>query len=217
MNRYLNEVARVIRGLGLTVKPDEENESLEITDQDSPLCVAHLKGIRFHRDHINTKEKESLLSKIQDHYLTISEYISAYEKSPELKAIGLDDGYRLLAEYNRTVLAVKDHNQYGYQFATWDRTYGDTGLTLGHYTYDYETAKEEFAIRSGLVSKHKIFEDFQMKDIYRALDFYRNENPDLTIKQDDELKKIMDKIEYAVPDVESVLDTEQSSGMGMEM
>ena len=215
MSRFINEMTRVIKQEGVTVTPDAENNTTDVTFNNSPFCVIHPNGIRFHRDHIDTDEKKSLLSRIQDHYLNVAEYISAYENAPPLKAQGLEDGYNLLAEYNRVVLAVKDQGQHGYIFATWDRTYNDTGVTLGHYSYDYESAKEDFAVRAGLVSKHKIFDNDQMKDIYRALHYYRNENEDITIKQDDELKEIMEKIKYALPDAESAL--EQSSGMDMNM
>lgn len=217
MNRYFNEMARTIKKFGLIVTPYEESEMLSVFHKNSPFCEVRSNGIRYYPDFINTEEKKGLLDIVQDHHRTVSEYINAYEKAPELKAVGLDDGYRLLAEYNRVVLAVMDQKEYGYQFATWDRTYGDTGLTLGHYTNDYESAKEDFAIRSGLVSKHKVFNDDQMKDIYNALDYYRNEIENLTVKQEDAIKEIMKKIEYAVPGVESALDTEQTSGMNMEI
>jgi len=46
MNRYLKEVARVIRGLGITVSPDEENDLLDVGYQESPLCIIGTTGIR---------------------------------------------------------------------------------------------------------------------------------------------------------------------------
>ena len=217
MNRYFSEVARVIRSLGVTSPFDEESNLLQADYRESPLCTIGTNGIRYHPDHIDTEAKKKLLDQIEDKRRVISEYINAYEKAPPLTAEGLGDGYRLLAEYNRVVLAAKDMDKHGYQFATWNRTYGDTGLTHGHYSFDYESAKEDFAIRSGMVDENKLFTDEQMNDIYRAVNYFRWENEDITDKQDAAMKDIMEKIEYAIPGAESVLGTEQSSGMGMNM
>ena len=217
MNRQLKELARVIRGLGLNITPDEEKELLEVDYQGSPLCTIGINGLRFIPENAKPESRRDLIDKISDKQREIREYINAYENAPPLKAEDLEDGYKLLAEYNRVVLAVKDMDQHGYKFVTWDRTYGNTGLTLGHYVFDYEAAKQDFAVRSGLADKSRIFTNEQMTDIYRALDYYRYQNPDITVKQEDAVKDLMEKIEYAVPGVESILDTEQSSGMDMNM
>jgi len=49
-------------------------------------------------------------------------------------------------------------SSHGVQFATWQWTYDKDGLTLGHYYgNDYSTAKQDFAIRAGLIPAEKLF------------------------------------------------------------
>lgn len=217
MNRYLNEVARMIGKLGVTVASDEEKGMLNVFYQDSPFCEITNDRLRYQEVCIDTDEKKELYNKIRDLRRDITEYINAFENAPPLTAEGLPNGFRLIAEHNRVVLAAKDMGDYGYEFATWDRTYGNTGLTHGHYIYDYPAVKEDFAVRSGLVNKHRIFNDSQMKDIYIALDYNRTENPYVTYEECKAYAQIMDQIECVIPDVESTLDEEQSSGMDMNM
>ena len=47
----------------------------------------------------------------------VSEYCSAYENAPPLKATDLSGNYRSLAEFNGTVFAVKN-TEYGFEFVT---------------------------------------------------------------------------------------------------
>jgi len=67
--------------------------------------------------------------------------------------------YRILAEFNNTVLAARDNtmNGYGFEFVTWRYDRDHSGFDLGYYFEDYEQAKESFAIRSGLVEKERFY------------------------------------------------------------
>lgn len=218
MNRYLSEVSRKISGNGVTVTPDEDAGVIKVLHHNSPLCVIGADGIRYNKDHINTEQKEELLHEIRNQVPNIAEYIKAFENAPPLAAEGLEEGYCLIAEHNRVVLAGKDMGKYGYQFVTWGRTYGDTGLTHGHYMNDnYPAAKEDFVVRSGLVDSNRMFNEEQLKRVYCALDYYRWQNPDITDKQDTECKDIMEKIEHTVPDADSALHEEQSSEMNIDL
>ena len=54
------------------------------------------------------------------------------ETAPFLKAEGLEDGYKVLADFNGTVLAGVQ-SKHGVHFVTWDWAYGHTGVCHGHY------------------------------------------------------------------------------------
>ncbi len=53
--------------------------------------------------------------------------------------------------------------EYGVQFVTWDRTHNQTSLQQGHYfgpgcgAGDYTAAKQDFAVRSGLIPAGGLF------------------------------------------------------------
>ena len=80
-------------------------------------------------------------------------YMKLLETAPPLKAESLADGYRVLAEFNGTVLAGKK-TLLGAQFVTWAWDYDRRGVSNGHYYMeDYQTAKEDFTFRSGLMAR----------------------------------------------------------------
>ena len=83
-------------------------------------------------------------------------YMKLLETAPPLKAESLADGYRVLAEFNGTVLAGKK-TLLGAQFVTWAWDYDRRGASNGHYYMeDYQTAKEDFTFRSGLMAREQV-------------------------------------------------------------
>ena len=62
-------------------------------------------------------------------------YMKLLETAPPLKAESLADGYRVLAEFNGTVLAGKK-TLLGAQFVTWAWDYDRRGVSNGHYYMD---------------------------------------------------------------------------------
>ena len=86
-----------------------------------------------------------------------------------MKADGLEDGYKVLADFNGTVLAGVQ-SKHGVHFVTWDWAYGHTGVCHGHYFMEnYAGAKQDFAIRSGLIQKERLFTPEQMTEIIAAV------------------------------------------------
>ena len=57
------------------------------------------------------------------------EYMTAMETAPQPEAGGLEGDYRILADFNGTVLAGT-HSKHGIQFVTWDRDYDRTDVAL---------------------------------------------------------------------------------------
>ena len=132
----------------------------------------------------------------------IYEYCSDYENSPELKADGLNDKYRCLAEFNQTVLAAKYSDEYGFEFVTWGRTYDGKSLWNGNYYDDYDAAKENFAVRSGLVDKDKLFGTEEFAWLKKCVKFTVRHNGDLKFDDDDceFLEKLNEKISENIPE-----------------
>ena len=88
-----------------------------------------------------------------------AEYMRLMESAPVLKADGLTGDYRLLAEFNDVVLAGHERDRaYGVEFITWERTYDRTGVWQGHYyENNYSGARQDFAVRSGLLDQDRLF------------------------------------------------------------
>lgn len=121
---------------------------------------------------------------------------------PQLKASGLEGDYRILADFNGTVLAGT-HSKHGVQFVAWDWNYDRTGLSHGHYFMeDYDGAKQDFATRSGLIHKEQLFSPEQMTEIYRCCsDSVDGDFFDLTGEQEKVILGVQQQIEDCVPDV----------------
>ena len=130
------------------------------------------------------------------------EYMTAMETAPQPEASGLEGDYRILADFNGTVLAGM-HSKHGVQFVTWDWDYDRTGLSHGHYFMEnYDGAKQDFAIRSGLIHKEQLFSPEQMTEIYRCCaDSVDGDFFDLTAEQEKVIRSVQQQIENCVPDL----------------
>ena len=125
---------------------------------------------------------------------SVLDYCSTYEKATLLVADGLSENYRCLAEFGDAVLAAKYNDEFGFEFVTWDRTYDGKAVCQGKYFEDYVSAKEDFAIRSGLVDKDKLFTTEELEQIRKCVDFTARHNGDLNFDDCENLKKLDEKI-----------------------
>ena len=133
----------------------------------------------------------------------VLDYCTAYEKSTELKADGLSEKYRCLAEFNGTVLAAKYNDEFGFEFVTWDRTYDGNSVWHGNYYSDYAAAKENFATQSGLIDKDKLFTTEELERIGKCVEFTMRHNGDLNFDDCECLKKLNEKISENLPEQQS--------------
>ena len=129
----------------------------------------------------------------------IYEYCSVYEKAEPLKANGLVGDYRSLAEFNGTVLAAKYSEQSGFEFVTWDRTYDGNGVCQGNYYSDYLSAKENFAVRAGLVDKERLFSGDELLKLNCCVDFALENSKYLDYNEEQALTVLKEKIEAIAP------------------
>ena len=147
----------------------------------------------------------------------VYEYVEAVQNAPLLHASDLHEDFHLLADFGGTVLAGQEReNGLGYQFVTWVWDYKRQGVCHGHYFEDgFQSAKQDFAVRSGLISKAQLFSPEELTELYRATDFLLEEGPEPDEKQLKALHDARTKIEYNVPDLQTRL--EQTREQGMEL
>ena len=122
------------------------------------------------------------------------------ETAPPLKAESLADGYRVLAEFNGTVLAGKK-TLLGAQFVTWAWDYDRRGVSNGHYYMeDYQTAKEDFTFRSGLMAREQVFDRERLEELRQAAQgFLCGEGP-ASYRQEFRCQRILDQIRSQLPE-----------------
>ena len=197
---YFDELSYHLREEGFNVgRP--ENRALPVIWQGVPLCQLHSKGGATYPLNVGeSRDLQPRLSRAIQIARTTSEYLNAMTGAPPLKAKGLDGDYRVLSEYNGTVLAAQP-TRYGAQFVTWEWVDNHQRLWQGHYFQDYERAKVDFATRSGLVQADKILSDEQLTELYRSAQETLEGDFPIT----DERRKLLEdacwKMASAIPDL----------------
>ena len=164
----------------------------------------------------SVRAQDALQSVIDTAKMT-SEYMAILETATLLKVGGLTGDYRILADFGDAVLAGHP-TEHGVQFVTWEWDFDREGVHHGHYFQDdYDAAKRDFTVRSGLVQKDALFEPEQLAEIYRALAFVREQDETLSFGRDQELAELMDQVGGLLPaDVPRQRDAPEQSGMTMK-
>ena len=213
-NQYFEELSIRLRQEGFGVQT-QEGELLPVRWNGHTLCwITESGGIRYKPQDMINRDTQLACDRVTDIAAVTAEYMKLMERAPILVASGLDEEYRLLADFNGTVLAGH-HSRYGVQFVTWDWSYNKMGLTQGHYMSDYEAAKRDFAVRAGLVDKNRLFSDEQLVEMYRCIHETLESEYPITAEREKLLKDTAYQIECGVPNLEGL--TEQSNQRELEL
>ena len=128
--RYLREAAIVLAKEGFQLD-EVHTDRLCILLDGAPLCeVTENGGIAYRNKDIDEPERIAAKDKVYEIVRNTAEYMRQMETAPVLKADGLEDGYKVLADFNGTVLAGVQ-SKHGVHFVTWDWAY-DLMLIIGN-------------------------------------------------------------------------------------
>ena len=149
----------------------------------------------------------------------VHEYVEAVENAPILRAADLHEEFHLLADFGGAVLAGREREQgQGYQFVTWVWDFDRLGVSHGHYYEgNFRGAKQDFAVRAGLISQAQLFTPEQLTELYRATDYYLETGPEPEEPQLKAIQEARTKIEYVVPDLQTRLEQAQEQEQGLQM
>ena len=171
--RYLREAEVVLAREGFLTDRTHAG-SLRILLDGAPLCEVPESGdVTYRMADVSTPERIAAKDKVYSIVRAVAEYMYQMERAPILKVDGLEDSYKVLADFNSVVLAGCP-SKYGTQFVTWDRDFDHKGVSHGHYytglyaSGNYEAAKRDFATRSGLIPEPQVFRGEQLIEIYRC-------------------------------------------------
>ena len=198
--RFLEETATRLRQNGFTVEPIEDHH-LPVCWEKGRLCRISGKGsVLYRQENMDSIRAQDALQAVIDTAKMTSEYMAILEYAPQLKATDLTGDYRILADFGDAVLAGHPTER-GVQFVTWEWDFDRKGVHQGHYFQDdYEAAKRDFTVRSGLVQKDALFEPEQLAEIYRALRFVREQDESLSFGRDQELAELMEQVGKSLPE-----------------
>lgn len=216
-NKYFAELARRLRAAGITAGHPEKNRLTVLLNNQPVLSVSARSDVFLLPAGSNQPEAGELYHKVAQTADEVYAYVEAVQTAPLLHASGLSEKFHLLADFGGAVLAGRElENGWGYQFVTWIWDHDRTGVSHGHYyEEDFQGAKQDFAVRSGLISKAQLFSPEELTQLYRATDYLLDEGPEPEDGQLKALQTSRTKIEYTVPDLAERL--EQSQGQEPQM
>ena len=201
--KYLSEVGSRLRREGFTVQP-EYSGLLPIEKDAHQICNVNVHGnVSYDPDQVRRNCLEDALDQVRCIAAETLTYMKQMASAPPLVADGLTGNYRLLAEFGDVVLAGHEHERgYGVEFVTWERIQDGTSLWQGHYyDNDYAAAKQDFAVRSGLIPSGLLFTQDQLAVIFDAAQHMTALGLVSNPEQEKLLEQIMEQVEEVVPQV----------------
>ena len=200
--RFLREVEQKLLRRDLDAKL-LENGLLHVSWNEKPLCSVDRDGIvRFRPADITGPEVDRQLRTVIQTAGHVKEYMRVFERAPALKAVGLDDTHKVLADFGDAVLAGQLGKK-GAKFVTWEWDFDRKGVHAGHYFMEnYEAAKLDFAARAGLINEQRLFSDEQLAVIRNACAFALEADATLSYAEDKQLQSVQEQIELLLPQQE---------------
>ena len=213
--KYLKEVSHQLQRAGFHVWPEHEG-LLPVEWSGGPLC--HVRGdgaLLYQKEILSNSQLDEALDRVAGIAQTTMSYMRQMAQAPRLRADGLSGDYRLLTEFNGVVLAGHEREgTYGVEFVTWERIQNGTGLWQGHYhDNNYAAARQEFAVRSGLVGEDRLLSDEQMAEVYRCIRNTLENDETLTVERENLLQEVCGKMQRCIPGVEKLAIQEPEHGM----
>lgn len=200
--QFLRETERQFRMAQVEAKL-EADDLIHASWNGKPLCTVDANGtVRFSPDDIRGAGEDRLLQTVTQTVALVKEYLRIMERAPTLKAVDLDENYKILAEFDDTVLAGR-MSKNGARFVTWEYDFDRRGVHAGHYFMQlYESAKQDFAVRAGLVNRQRLFSDEQLAVIRNACALSLEDNATLSYAEEKLLRSVQEQIERLLPQPE---------------
>ena len=204
-DKFFSELSRLLKKQGIITGP-VENNCLPVLLNGQAAMWVDVKGcIVLAAVAVDNQKAEQIYETVKGFCALVYEYTDAMASAPVLRAVGLHEEFRLMAEYNGVVLAGRQMEaDWGYQFVTWRRSPDRTSLDHGnYYDNDYDGAKLDFACRSGLVQDCLQFTDDQLAEIYRCVHETLESGYPITAERENMLMDVCAQIQRGVSDLDS--------------
>ena len=197
--RFLQELERKLLRKELDAKLMEDG-LLHVGWNEHPICSVDGNGtVRFRPADITGPKVDRQLRMVTQTAEQVKEYMRIFERAPALKVAGLEDTYKVLADFGDAVLAGRSCKT-GAKFVTWLWDFDRQGVHVGHYFMEnYEAAKQDFAVRAGLVESQRLFSDEQIAVIRYACEFALEDDATLSYAEEKQLQSVQEQIELLLP------------------
>ena len=200
--RFLREVERQLLRKGLDSEMTEGG-ILNVKWHGQLLCDVDGDGVVcFPSKTVRGVDADASLQTVIQIASQVREYMPIFARAPALKAIELEGSYKILADFGDAVLAGRLGKK-GANFVTWEWDFDRQGVHAGHYFMEnYEAAKQDFAVRAGLVESQHLFSDEQLAVIRNACEFALEADAPLSYAEEKQLHSVQEQIELLLPQQE---------------
>ena len=197
--RFLREMEQKLRRRDLDARLLEDG-LIHVRWNEKPLCSVDRDGtVRFRPADITGPEVDRQLRTVTQTAAQVKEYMQIFDRAPALKVVGLDDTYKVLADFGDAVLA-EQFGKTGARFVTWEWDFDRKGVHAGHYFMEnYEAAKLDFAARAGLINEQRLFSDEQLAAIRNSCEFALEDDATLSYAEEKQLRSVQEQIELLLP------------------
>lgn len=229
-DKFFPELARRLKQEGIATAPVDKACLPVLVDGQEAMWVERRGSIVLKAGALDDPQVKHVYETAIRASAQVYEYTEAMSAAPFLKADGLHEDFRLLAEFNGIVLAGQElERDWGYKFVTWRRDRDGTGVAHGNYYHNgYGAAKQDFACRSGLVQESRQFTDEQLTELYRCIYETLDSGYPITREREKTLRAAMEQIAASVDDLEErvslsnqreleAAEQQADGGPGMEM
>jgi len=161
-------------------------------------------------------------SEVMDLTDTLIEMKEAYGLFLNAQPLPVKDvsNFRLFSDYGNHVFAARMEKDQSLHFVTWRYDYDRTGVGIGHYYGDdYTGAKQDFAVRAGLISENKLFTEEELVVLHDACAFRGQNDEEISFDDEKKLQDVLDKIGDNIPHLlfDRSGQQEQEHDNGMEV
>lgn len=203
--KYFSELARRLNEQQIRTGPPHDNSLPVVFDRQEILLITQTGTIMRAESGEECESAKKLFPKVRQTASLVHEYITAMEQAVPLKAEEVDTSYRQLAEFNDTVLAGQTAEG-GIRFAVLDWNAEHTALCHGEYYMDnYEQAKQNFAIRAGLIKSENRFSSQQLAEMYRCVEDTLAAPDAISSQRRKLLARALEQIQEEVPNLNEMI------------
>lgn len=218
-SKFFAELSRRLREDGISTGEEMSNRLSVLLNGRVALNVTPGGDVLLTPEASGDQEASALYHQVSRLAAGVKEYTSAMDRAPVLRACALDEPFRLLADFNGVVLAGYELEKgRGYKFATWDWDYDRKGVNRGNYFINgYEAAKTDFADRTGLAPRNRLFTDEQLAEVYRCIHEELDSACVIPERRRLLLQSALEQIEACVPDLEELVQQSNQEELELNM
>jgi len=175
--------------------------------KDKAYVCSFMPNGEFH--YQSNPDVRADVTKLSELFAEMRHAYDLYDRGQHLSFNGVEN-YKVLCEFGSFLLAAMKDNNEQLKFVTWSYSYDRESVAYGHYfDTDYKGARQDFAVRAGLIDEQKLFKTEDLMAIYDACVYRAVNDEAINYKDERKLQSLTERIEKLVPELQERNESEQ--------